>query len=349
MPTNWLNDAIQKPCALSAEKAQQRQGQLTKPPGSLGRLEELAITLASLQGQEKPSIKTTNIVVFAADHGITEEGVSAFPQVVTGEMIRNFSRGGAAISVLANTLQAPLQVINLGTAHPIEDLPGVRHLNIAPGTANFAKQSAMTDETLAQALQAGKEVVDALAPADVFIAGEMGIANTSSATALAAVLLNEDASRIAGPGTGLDSAGVQHKADVINAAIKKHRLTSASKPLDVLKTLGGLEIAAMSAAYIRCAQKGIPILVDGFISSVSALIACRLQPDIHPWMIFSHQSAEPGHQRILHAMDAKPLLNMAMRLGEGSGAAVAFPLLQTACALHNNMATFAEADVSAGN
>lgn len=349
MPTSWLNNPIQNPNVVSAERASQRQEQLTKPPGSLGRLEELAITLASLQGKENPSIKNPNIVVFAADHGIAEEGVSAFPQVVTGEMIRNFSRGGAAISVLAKALQAPLKVINLGTAHPIEDLPGVSHLNIAAGTANFAKESAMTDETLAQALQAGKKVIDEMKAVDLFIAGEMGIANTSSATALAAVLLNEDATLIAGPGTGLNPQGVQHKAAVINAAIQKHGLSATSKPLDVLKTLGGLEIAAITGAYIRCAQKGIPVLIDGFISSVAALVASRLQAETLPWMIFSHQSAEPGHLRILQAMDAKPLLNLGMRLGEGSGAAVALPLLQSACTLHNNMATFAEADVSASN
>lgn len=349
MPTSWLNNPIHSLNLASAEQAGQRQEQLTKPPGSLGRLEELAITLATLQGNENPSIENPNIVVFAADHGIAEEGVSAFPQVVTGEMIRNFSRGGAAISVLANTLQAPLKVINLGTVHPIEDLPGVSHLNIAAGSANFAKESAMTDETLAQALQAGKEVVDKISATDLFIAGEMGIANTSSATALAAVLLNEDAALIAGPGTGLNPAGVQHKATVINAAIRKHGLSATSKPLEVLKTLGGLEIAAITGAYIRCAQKGIPVLVDGFISSVAALVASRLQVGSLAWMIFSHQSAEPGHSRILQAMDAKPLLNLGMRLGEGSGAAVALPLLQSACALHNGMATFAEAEVSASN
>lgn len=349
MPTSWLNNPIHSLNLASAEQAGQRQEQLTKPPGSLGRLEELAITLATLQGNKNPSIENPNIVVFAADHGIAEEGVSAFPQVVTGEMIRNFSRGGAAISVLANTLQAPLKVINLGTAHPIEDLPGVSHLNIAAGSANFAKESAMTDETLAQALQAGKDVVDKISATDLFIAGEMGIANTSSATALAAVLLNEDAALIAGPGTGLNPAGVQHKATVINAAIRKHGLSATSKPLEVLKTLGGLEIAAITGAYIRCAQKGIPVLVDGFISSVAALVASRLQVDSLAWMIFSHQSAEPGHSRILQAMDAKPLLNLGMRLGEGSGAAVALPLLQSACTLHNSMATFAEAEVSASN
>ena len=284
MPTSWIQEAIQSPSHLSAQQASQRQEQLTKPPGSLGQLEELAIRLASLQGTEKPSIEKPNIVVFAADHGIAEEGVSAFPQVVTGEMIRNFSRGGAAISVLAKSLQAPLKVINLGTSHPVEDLPCVTHLNISPGTANFAKESAMTNETMAQALQAGKEVIDGMASTDAFIAGEMGIANTTSATALAAALLDEDAKLIAGPGTGLNQEGVEHKAAIINAAIKKHGLSAATPPLEVLKTCGGLEIAAITGAYIRCAQVGIPVLVDGFISSVAALVASRLQPEILPWL-----------------------------------------------------------------
>ena len=346
MPFTWLNETIQKPSTNFATQANQHQNQLTKPPGSLGRLEELAITLAAQQNTTKPKVDYPCIIVFAADHGIAEEGVSAFPQAVTGEMIRNFSRGGAAISVLARSNKIPLKVINLGTASAIEELPGVQHLNISPGTANFAKQSAMTDETSSLALQAGKEAIDQQNKLDIFIAGEMGIANTTSATALAAVLLNKDASTLAGPGTGLSPADVQHKATIINKAIQQHGLNCDTQPLEVLKTVGGLEIAAITGAYIRCAQQGISVLVDGFICSVAALVACRLRPETHPWLIFSHQSAEPGHQRILQAMDAKPLFNLGLRLGEGSGATVALPLLQTACALHNNMATFAEADVS---
>ena len=348
MPTTWLNEAVHCPNTDASAQARQHQAQLTKPPGSLGRLEELVVSLAGMQNRAEPRIENTAIVIFAADHGVAEEGVSAFPQAVTGEMIRNFSRGGAAISVLAKQIQSPLSVVNLGTALPIEELPNVLQLNIAAGTANFAKQPAMHQDTCAEALLAGKDVIDSLGAIDVFIAGEMGIANTTSATALAAVLLDMDASALAGAGTGLNAAGIAHKATVINQAIALHGLNRNSQPLTVLETVGGLEIAAIVGAYLRCAQKGIPVLVDGFICSVAALVADRLQPAIRPWMIFSHQSAEAGHRHILQALDAKPLLDLGMRLGEGSGAAVALPLLKTACLLHNNMATFAQADVSQG-
>lgn len=348
MPIAWLNEAVHCPNADASAQARQHQDQLTKPPGSLGRLEELVVSLAGMQNRAKPRIENAAVVIFAADHGVAEEGVSAFPQAVTGEMIRNFSRGGAAISVLAKQIQSPLSVVNLGTALPIEELPNVLQLNIAAGTANFAKQAAMHQHTCAEALHAGKSVIDSLGAIDVFIAGEMGIANTTSATALAAVLLDMDASALAGAGTGLDATGIAHKATVIDQAIQLHGLNRNSRPLAVLETVGGLEIAAIVGAYLRCAQKGIPVLVDGFICSVAALVADKLQPAIRPWLIFSHQSAEAGHRHILQALDAKPLLDLNMRLGEGSGAAVALPLLKTACLLHNNMATFAQADVSQG-
>lgn len=347
MNTDWLA----QPCAAlneaSRAAALARQGQLTKPPGSLGKLEAIAVQLSALQGTEKPQMERVHISVFAADHGVAAEGVSAFPQAVTAEMVKNFARGGAAISVLAKHLNATLEVINLGTVFPVGSFAKVRDEHIAAGTANFAQSPAMTEEQLAAALQAGQAAAlrAKQAGAQLFIGGEMGIANTTSASAIACALLQESPQLLAGPGTGLDSKGVAHKAAVIQRALDLHR-TKLTQPLDVLCHVGGFEIAALAGAYLAAAQNGIPALVDGFISSVAALAAVRIHPGVRDWLMFAHASAEPGHQRILAALDAQPLLQLGMRLGEGSGAATAVPLLQLACALHNNMATFAEAGVS---
>ncbi|HEU0283304.1 MAG TPA: nicotinate-nucleotide--dimethylbenzimidazole phosphoribosyltransferase [Gallionella sp.] len=347
MNTDWLA----QPCAALNESSRTaalaRQGQLTKPPGSLGKLEAIAVQLAALQGAEKPQMERVQISIFAADHGVAAEGVSAFPQAVTAEMVKNFARGGAAISVLAKQNNATLEVINLGTAFPVEPMANVRDEQIAPGTANFAQGPAMTEAQLAAAMQSGQAAALRAKQdgADLFIGGEMGIANTTSASAIACALLHESPQLLAGPGTGLDSKGVAHKAAVIQRALDMHRANLAH-PLDVLRHVGGFEIAALAGAYLAAAQNGLPVLVDGFISSVAALTAVRIQPGVRDWLMFAHASAEPGHQRVLGALDAQPLLQLGMRLGEGSGAATAVPLLRLACVLHNNMATFAEAQVS---
>ncbi len=347
MELNWLV----QPCAALHETARNealaRQGQLTKPPGALGQLESLAVTLAAMQGVEKPQVDCVQISIFAADHGVAVEGVSAFPQAVTGEMVKNFARGGAAISVLAQTLHAKLEVVNLGCVNDPGDWPNVRCAVIAPSTANFAVEAAMTEAQLALALQAGRDSVLRAKQDGVqlFIGGEMGIANTTSASAIACTLLQQSPPLLAGPGTGLDSHGVAHKAEVIARALGLHGLSS-DQPLEVLRCVGGFEIAALTGAYLTAAQYAIPVLVDGFITTVAALIAVRINPGVRNWLLFAHTSAEPGHQRVLSELDAQPLLQLGMRLGEGSGAAVALPLLRLACALHNGMATFAEAAVS---
>lgn len=324
------------------QAATARQSQLTKPPGALGQLESLAIRLAGLQYTDTPTLQRIRICVFAGDHGVAAQGVSAFPQAVTTEMVKNFSHGGAAISVLAAHHQAQLDVINLGTLGDTSQLSAVRSFNIAPSTQDFTKTAAMTTEQLVQAMKAGK---DSVTEGDIYIGGEMGIGNTTSATALACALLSEPAKALAGPGTGLNPAGIVHKVDIIRQGLTRHQ-AAFDDPLETLRCLGGFEIAALAAAYLQCGQLGIPVLVDGFISTVSALIATRLQPALAAWLFYSHQSAEPGHRRVLEALNADPLLNLGMRLGEGSGAAVALPLLQQACALHNGMATFHEAAVS---
>jgi nicotinate-nucleotide--dimethylbenzimidazole phosphoribosyltransferase len=346
MSLDWLCAPCAQPDAEQAESARAHQLQLTKPPGSLGTLEAVAIQLASLQRTPKPAVDRVWISVFAADHGVAEEGVSAFPQVVTGEMVRNFATGGAAISVLARSLDAKLDVVNLGTVNDPGDIPGVRRAIIAPSTANFCHGPAMTEAQLDAALTVGAESVRAAlkSEAQLFIGGEMGIANTTAAAALASVLLDEPPSSLAGAGTGLNAAGIQHKVSVLERALEQH--VTATTALEQLRCLGGFELAALVGAYIAAAQAGLPVLVDGFISTAAALAAVSIQSDVRPWLLFSHRSKEHGHARLLMALNAEPLVDLGLRLGEASGAATVVPLLRLACALHNSMATFEQAGVS---
>jgi len=346
----WFTQAAASPDDHYAAVARARQSQLTKPPGSLGRLEEVAIHLATLQGSERPSLERIAITVFAGDHGVAAEGVSAFPQAVTVEMIKNFSRGGAAISVLSRTLGAHLEVVDAGAVSDVGPLPGVVVQRAGCGTANFCCEAAMSAEQLAVALDAGRQAVMRAIDkgAQLFIGGEMGIANTTAASALACAYLTREPVELSGPGTGLDAAGVSRKAEVIGRALALHQ-EAFSDPLEILRRLGGFEIAALAGAYIAAAQARLPVLVDGFITSTAALAAQRINPSIAPWLMLSHASAEPGHRLVVEALDKTPMLDLGMRLGEGSGAAVTLPLLRLACALHNGMATFAEAGVSEGS
>lgn len=345
LPASWTAP-IAEPDHQRMLQARTRQGVLTKPPGSLGRLEELAITLSGQLGTDQPAIDRVHIAVFAGDHGVCAEGISAFPQTVTAQMIANFAHGGAAISVLARQLGATLEVVNLGTVAEVDrGLAGVVDDVIMPGTRNLAIEPAMAHEQLAAALAAGDRAAAraAAAGAQLFIGGDMGIGNTTSAAALACALLDRSPTELAGPGTGLSAAGVSHKAAVIERALVRHG--TGRDPVDLLASLGGLEIAALAGAFVGAASRGIPVLVDGFIVSVAALVATRQHPALRPWLHFGHQSAEPGHRSVLAALDAHPLLQLDMRLGEGSGAATAVPLLRAACALHNQMASFAQAGI----
>lgn len=347
LPSCWTQQ-LPKPDEHSFQRAEERQQVLTKPPGSLGQLEQLAIQLAGLIGCEKPTVDPVRITVFAGDHGVCEEGISAFPQEVTAQMIANFAAGGAAISVLAKHLDASLEVVNLGTIGEVPVLPGVRDEQIAPATANLAVGDAMTEAQVCAALASGDAAAERAAGAGcrLFIGGDMGIGNTTSAASLACALLKESPEALVGPGTGLDMAGVSHKSQVVHRALKRHG--DNATPLAILASLGGFEIAGLTGAILGCAARGIPVLVDGYIVSVAALLGVRQQPALRDWLLFAHRSAEPGHARVLAALDAKPLLDLGMRLGEGSGAAVAVPLLRAACALHNGMASFADAGVSDG-
>ncbi|MGF1525698.1 MAG: nicotinate-nucleotide--dimethylbenzimidazole phosphoribosyltransferase [Candidatus Competibacterales bacterium] len=343
--SRWLYDAVPAVAEEDLAIARRRQGQLTKPAGSLGILEALGVRLAAMQGTERPYLERVGVAVFAADHGVASEDVSAYPQSVTGEMVRNFARGGAAISVLARLWRLRLRVYNLGTVLPLEDLPDVRDCRIAAGTRNLRREAAMTPEQLAVAMATGRDAVEdaARARCQLFIGGEMGIGGTTAATAVACALLNRPPLELVGPGTGLDGAGVAHKTAVIDQALARCR---PQTPLGALAELGGFELAALAGALIRCAQRGLPSLVDGYIATTAALVAVRLRPEVAPWLFYAHRSAEPGHGALLAALATQPLLTLDMALGEGSGAAVALPLLRAAAALHGEMATFAEAGVS---
>jgi nicotinate-nucleotide--dimethylbenzimidazole phosphoribosyltransferase len=342
----WWSRPCHAPDADAARAALARQGALTKPPGSLGMLEHIAVRFAAWQGTDRPGVERVWISVFAADHGVAAEGVSAFPQAVTGEMVRNFATGGAAIAVLARQLGARLDVVNLGTVNDPGEIPNVHRAILAPCTANFCQAPAMTHDQLREAMRVGADRVELALDddADLFVGGEMGIGNTTAATALACAVLGDAPDALAGAGTGLDEAGIARKRDTVQRALELHAATGDT--FEQLRRLGGFEIAALAGAHIAAAQSRLPVLVDGFISTVAALVAVRMNDGVRDWLCFAHRSHERGHGRVLDAMDARPMLDLGMRLGEASGAAVAVPLLRMACALHREMATFEQAGVS---
>jgi nicotinate-nucleotide--dimethylbenzimidazole phosphoribosyltransferase len=345
MIPDWVYQQCPAISVEHREAARSRQDRLTKPTGALGRLEGLAIELAGLQHADRPRAERVPIIVFAGDHGVAAQGVSAYPQEVTIAMMANFAAGGAAISVLARELGVGLEVVDAGTLAE-SPMPGIVTDKPRRGSRDFSKEAALGAADLAFALECGARAVTRAAASapDLLILGEMGIGNTTSAAAIAAALLKRSAEALTGLGTGLDAAGRARKAQIIDAALARHRLADASAE-QILCAVGGLEIAAISGAIIAAAQRRVPVLIDGFIASVAALAAARLNPSCRPYLIFSHRSAEQGHRLVLEALEARPLLDLDLRLGEGSGAALALPILRLACALHNGMATFAEAAV----
>lgn len=344
---NWWLEACKTPSEEARQQAEARQLQLTKPTGSLSELERVAVQLAALQDSSKPHADHPWIAIFAGDHGVMEENISAYPQAVTRQMLQNFATGGACISVIAKEYGANLQVIDCGSVGDAYEYAGVERHCIIPGTANFAKQLAMTEAQCIEAMNLGRLSAEKALEngASIYIAGEMGIGNTCSASAVACFLLNEDAEQLTGVGTGIRAEQLAHKKNVIEQALELHRGYAGQDAFKALCAVGGLEIAAMTGAYIRCAQIGLPVIVDGFITTASALAAVRMNAAVRPWMLFGHQSAEYGHRRLLDQLQAEPLLKLNLRLGEGSGAGAALGLVKLACSLHNNMATFAEAAV----
>lgn len=324
-----------------------RLDHLTKPLGSLGRLEEVALWYARLHGSDRPPAPKGTCVVFAADHGITAEGVSAYPSSVTRQMVLNYLGGGAAISVLSRIHGFTLKIVDVGVDGDLDGLPDLVHRKVRRGTRNFIKEPAMMPAEGIRAMEAGMEmaVQAAESGATLLLTGEMGIGNTTAASALAAALLRHPPEDLTGTGAGLTQDGKLHKIRVIDEALARYRPLLAS-PMDWLFSVGGLEIAALTGFIIGGAVRRIPVVLDGFITGAAALAAVTLIPEVRPWLLASHMSQEPGHRRVLEHMGLSPLLFLGLRLGEGSGAALAYPLVVAAVELYNQMATFEEAKVA---
>ncbi len=325
------------------QAATQVLDQKTKPPGSLGTLESVAAQISAIQHTDTPCTDSARALIFAGDHGVVQEGVSAFPQEVTRQMLLNFTAGGAAINALCNLHNIELEVINTGvTGDPVE---GTVTEKIANGTANMLNTTAMSQPELEQALTIGKDAMQRAQDNNIalVVTGEMGIGNTTSAAAIVAALCNANASDTVGRGTGLNDQALANKTQIISQVLKKHTSRDAK---DVLRCMGGFEIAALAGAMLQAAGTHTAVVVDGYITTAAALCAVDINPQVREHLIFAHQSAEPGHQLALEKLQATPLLQLDMRLGEGSGAALAVPLIRSACAIINDMATFDDAGVT---
>lgn len=318
----------------------------TKPPGSLGRLETLARQMGLIQRTTHPAVTRPAMIVFAGDHGVAHEGVSPYPQAVTAQMVANFLAGGAAINALSRVSGLELEVVNAGIATPLPSTEGLVDIPVAAGTRNFAHEPAMSRDQALAAMQAGAARVrhHAALGTNVIGFGEMGIANTSAAACLMSRLCGVPIDECVGRGTGLDNAGLAKKRNVLASALAHHPVSP--DPLDVLATFGGFEIAMMAGAYLAAAEARMTILVDGFIASSALLVADAFAPSVREYCVFAHASNEAGHRRMLDHFGALPLLSLDMRLGEGTGAALAVPLLRAAVAFVNEMASFESAGVA---
>ncbi len=329
--------------AALAARLDTRINDKTKPLGSLGALERLARQIGLIQGSDHPVLRQSAIVVCAGDHGVTAEGVSAYPQSVTWQMVENFLAGGAAINIFARQNECALYIVDTGVNHDFGQRDGLLDRKIAPGTANFCEAPAMTAPQCQAALQAGLQFAESL-QADVLGFGEMGIGNTTAAAALMAAFTGVPVQECVGAGTGLDAQGVARKADAVTRALHLH--AQASTPLERLAALGGFEIAFMAGAMLGAAQRRKVVLIDGFIVTSALLVASALQPAVLEYCVFSHCSDEAGHRRMLQYLGATPLMQLDLRLGEGTGAALALPLLRAAVNFLERMATFSSASVS---
>jgi nicotinate-nucleotide--dimethylbenzimidazole phosphoribosyltransferase len=337
---------IREPDRHVAAAVQRLLDAKTKPRRSLGRLEDIACRIAAIRRTTTPTPPRKAIVVMGADHGVAAEGVSAYPQEVTRQMLLNFARGGAAINVLARQAGAQLIVVDMGVVVALPDEPTIRAHRIAAGTRNFTRGPAMTRGEAIAAIEAGIAIAGELTGdgVDLIGLGEMGIANTTSASALAAVLTGAPVDEVTGRGTGIGDAAIAHKRDVIRRAIE-HNRPSPEDPLDVVAKLGGFEIAGLAGVTLGAAAADVPVMVDGFIAGVAALIAARLAPAASGALVCAHRSVEPGHGVVLAALGHAPLLDLELRLGEATGAALALPLVDAALAILRDMATFATAGV----
>jgi len=339
---------IQPLDVAAMQTARERQNKLTKPQGSLGRLEALSIQLAGITGNPFPSTERKVVIVMAADHGVTREGVSAYPAEVTPQMVLNFLHGGAAINVLARQANARVVVVDMGVAVDVDDSSGqLIRRRVGAGTANLAQGPAMTREQAEESIQSGIEVAlgEISKGADILATGDMGIGNTTSSGAIACAFMNISPEKIAGRGTGIDDEGLKRKISVIARALNVNK-PNANDALDVLMKVGGFEISGLVGVMLAAAAKRKPVVVDGFISTAAAMIAVSLASQCKEYLIFAHCSKENGHALMLDWLGAKPLLDLDMRLGEGTGAALAFYLLEASTRILREMATFDEAGVS---
>lgn len=328
-------------------RTQGRLDRLTKPIGSLGRLEELAARYVAITGEERPSIPRAAIFTFAADHGVVNEGVSAYPQAVTAQMVLNFLKGGAGVNVLARHVGAEVRVVDIGVAHEFGPLSGLLHRKVAPGTKNWAREPAMTCEEAVRALEVGVTLAREAVHDGIGLlgTGDMGIGNTAASTAMTAVLTGESVATVTGRGTGLDDAGLARKVAVIEQALRTHR-PDPTDPIDVLAKVGGFEIAGIAGLILGAAACRRPVVLDGFITGAAALIAAGLQPLCREYLIASHLSVERGHQAVLKKLGLRPLLDLDLRLGEGTGACLGISLVHAAIKILTQMATFDQAGVS---
>lgn len=346
-----IEEVIKKIAPLDKEAmkaAKQRQDFLTKPKESLGILEELSIKVAGIQGTARPKIKNKVIITMVGDHGVVEEGVSAYPREVTPQMVYNFLRGGAGINVLARHIAARVVVVDMGVASDLNiGSDGFVNKKIAYGTKNFARQPAMSREEAIRSIEAGIEVAEEEIKkgTDILGTGDMGIGNTSPSSAIAAAITGESAGRVTGRGTGIGDDALEKKVRVIEKALKLNK-PNPKDAIDVLAKVGGFEIGGLAGVIIAGAANRIPVVIDGFISGAAALIATELAPQAKKYIIASHQSAEAGHRVMFEHMRLKPLLNLNLRLGEGTGAALGISLVEAGVKILNEMATFAEAGVS---
>ena len=339
--------SIRRPSDDAVVRAWARLDSLTKPPRSLGRLEEIAARIAQVQDTTRPVASPAAIVLLAGDHGVVAEGVTPYPSEVTVQMMANFAAGGAAICQIARHVGARLVLVDIGVAGDTSAIDGVVQAKVRPGTANMAVEAAMTREEAAAAVLTGARIARELAGEGVVVigTGEMGIGNSTAAAALTAAFTGAAPVTVVGRGTGLDDAGVAHKATVVARALGLHA-PHAEDPLGTLATLGGLEIAGMAGVLIGAAASGACAVSDGYISGSAALAAVRMAPGVAPYLFSGHRSAEPGHRIVLDALGIEPVLDLDMRLGEGTGAALAIGVMGAACAVMSGMATFGEAGVS---
>lgn len=336
---------IIEPDKKMREVAKAHLDDLTKPKGSLGRLEELAEQIVFITGNKKPTVDRKIIFTFAGDHGVAEEGVSAFPQEVTRQMLLNFSHGGAAVNVLARHAGADLKVVDMGVKGETLNKPGIINKKIRMGTSNMIKGPAMTKEEAILSVRNGIEVLEENISYDIIGTGDMGIANTTASSAIIAVLSGEKAQKVTGKGTGISDQVLQHKVDIIEKAIKINK-PDPNDPIDVLSKVGGFEIGGIAGVVIGAASKRIPIVIDGLIATAGALIAAKIEPKVKYFLIPSHLSVENGHKKALDVLGLKPYVDFNMRLGEGTGAAITITLVEAAIKIYNEMATFSGANVS---